>query len=59
MNAERTLIGPEGTETIVSMHEAIEAGYSFVWKSNKVLIMPKNGKVLPLEVHNGKPALPN
>ena len=22
-----TIIGPEGTETIVSMHEAVEAGY--------------------------------
>ena len=59
MNTYGTIIGPEGTETIVSMHEAIEAGYSFVWKSKEELIMSKSGKVLPVEVHNGTPVLPN
>ena len=29
MNPEGTIIGPEGTETIVAVHEAIEVGYSF------------------------------
>ena len=59
MNTYGTIIGPEGTETIVSMHEAIAAGYSFVSKSKEELIMEKNGKVLPVEVHNGTPVLPN
>ena len=59
MNTYGTIIGPEGTETIVSIHEAVEAGYSFVWKSKEELIMEKNGKVLPVEVHNGSPVLPN
>ena len=53
MNPEGTIIGPEGTETIVSVHEAIAAGYSFYWKTKDEVIMSKNGKVLPVEVHNG------
>ena len=44
MNTHGTIIGPEGTETIVSTHEAIAAGYSFVWKSKEELIVSKNGK---------------
>ena len=59
MNRYGTIIGPEGTETIVSMHEAIEAGYSFAWKSKDELIMSKNRERSPVEVHNGIPALPN
>ena len=58
MNMYGTIIGPEGTETIVSTHEAIAPGYSLVWKSKEELIMSKNGKILPVEVHNGTPALP-
>ena len=30
MNPEGTIIGPEGTETIVSVHEAVEIAYSFL-----------------------------
>ena len=59
MNTYGTIIEPEGTETIVSMHEAVEAGYSFVWESKEELIMEKNGKVLPVEGHDGIPVLPN
>ena len=59
MNRYGTIVGPEGTETIVSMHEAIEAGYSFAWKSKDELIMSKDGESLPVEVHNGTPVLPN
>jgi hypothetical protein len=59
MNAGGTIVGPEGTETIVSVHEAIAAGYSFVWKTKDEVTMSKNGKVLPVEVHNGTPVLPN
>ena len=59
MNAYGSIVGPEGTETIVSMRKAIEAGYSFVWRSKEELIMSKNGKVLPVEVHHRIPVLPN
>ena len=46
MNAEETVIGPEGTETIVSVHEAIAAGYSFICKTKDEVIMSKNGRAL-------------
>ena len=58
VNRYGTIIGPEGTETIVSTHEAVSAGYSVVWKSKDELIMSQNGEKLPVEVHNGTPALP-
>ena len=58
MNPEGTIIGPEGTETIVAVHEAIELGYSFYWKAKDEAIMTKNGKRLPVEVQNGTPVLP-
>ena len=59
MNPEGTIIGPEGTETIVSVHEAIAAGWEFCWKTKDVVIMAKNGETLPVEVINGTPVLPN
>jgi len=59
MNPEGTIIGPEGTETIVSVHEAIAAGWEFCWKTKDEVIMTKNGKTLPVEVINGTPVLPN
>ena len=59
MNPERTIIGPEGTETIVAVHEAVEVGYSFYWKTKDEVIMERNGKVLPVEVHSGTPVLPD
>ena len=59
MNRFGTIIGPEGTETIVSMHEAVEAGYETQWKSKEEPVMTKNRVKLPVEVHNGTPVLPN
>ena len=59
MNPEGTIIGPEGTETIVSVHEAIAVGYKFYWETKDEVIMSKNGKRLPVEVQNGTPVLPN
>jgi hypothetical protein len=60
MNCFGTIIGPEGTETIVSMHELIEAGYSRVWQTKtEVVLQKKEGIALPVEVHNGTPVLPN
>ena len=50
MNTYGTIIGPEGTETIVSTHEAVKAGYDVTWKSEKELIVTKNGMKLPVEV---------
>ena len=60
MSCFGTIIGPEGTETIVSMHELIEAGYSLVWQTKtEVVLQKKGGTALPVEVHNGTPVLPN
>ena len=53
MNRYGAIIGPEGTKTFVSMHEAVEASYSVVWKSKDELIMSKNGEKLTVEVHKG------
>jgi hypothetical protein len=58
MNPEGTIIGPEGTETIVAVHEAVEIGYSFIWKTTDEVIMSRNGEVLPVEVQHGTPVLP-
>ena len=59
MNPEGTIIGPEGTKTIVAVHEAIEVGYSFHWKTADEVIMSRNGEVLPGEVQHGTPVLPD
>jgi hypothetical protein len=59
MNPEGTIIGPEGTETIVAVHEAVEVGYSFIWNTPDEVIMSRNGEVLPVEVHHGTPVLPD
>jgi hypothetical protein len=59
MNPEGTIIGPEGTETIVAVHEAIEVGYSFIWNTPDEVIMSRNGEVLPVEVQHGTPVLPD
>jgi hypothetical protein len=59
MNPEGTIIGPEGTETIVAVHEAVEVGYSFIWNTPEEVIMSRNGEVLPVEVQHGTPVLPD
>ena len=35
MNPEGTILGPEGTETIVAVHETVEIGYSFSLEDNR------------------------
>ena len=39
MNAGGTIVGPESTETTVSVHEATAAGYSFILKTKDEAIM--------------------
>jgi hypothetical protein len=59
INPEGTIIGPEGAETIIAVHEAVEAGYSFIWNTPEEVIMSRSGEVLPVEVQHGTPVLPD
>ena len=38
INPEGTIIGPEGTETIVSMNELVKVGYQVPWKKGQLVI---------------------
>ena len=58
MNREGTIIGPKGTETIVSTHEVVRAGYVVDWKKGQ-LVVSKKDVVLPVEIRSGTPVLPN
>ena len=58
MNKQGTIIGPEGTETIVSMSEAVKAGYKVEWKKED-LIGSKAAFILSVKIRNGTPVLPN
>ena len=57
MNPERTIIGPEGAETIASMNELVKAGYEVDWKKGN-LVVAKGDIILPVEVRSGTPVLP-
>ena len=52
MSPYGAIIGPERTETIVSMYELVKAGYEVTWKK-KEMIVTKDGQRLPIEVKNG------
>ena len=50
MNKRGTIIGPEGTETIISMSEAVKAGYNVQWTEGK-LEVSKEGMKLPVHIN--------
>ena len=58
MNREGTIIGPKGTETIVSTHEVVRAGYVVDWRKGQ-LVVSKRDVVLPVEIRSGTPILPD
>ena len=43
INRFGTIVGPEGTETIVTLSEAIEAGYEVVRKTKEECVITKDG----------------
>jgi flagellar motility protein MotE (MotC chaperone) len=54
-----TILGPKGTESILSMNLLVEElGYCFSWKEGK-LEVSKDGESLPVEIKGGTPSLPN
>jgi hypothetical protein len=54
-----TILGPKGTESILSMNLLVEElGYSINWKEGN-LEVSKDGEVLPVELKGGTPSLPN
>ena len=58
MNKRGTIIGPEGTETIVCMNDLAMAGWKVSW-TEEVIEISKGNIVLPIEFRNGQPVLPN
>ena len=58
MNRQETIIGPEGTESIVSVRELVKAGYDVDWKKGQ-LVASKKDLTLPVEIRSGTPVLPN
>ena len=54
MNREGTIIGPKGTETIVSMCEVVHAGYVVDWTKGQ-LVVSKKDVILPVEIRRGTP----
>ena len=54
-----TILGPKGTETIVSMNLLVEElGYEVTWTEGRLKVT-KGDEELPVEVMNGTPMLPN
>ena len=59
MNKEGTILGPKGTETIVSMSALIEElGYKVEWEEGACQVT-KGEETLPVEIKSGTPMLPN
>ena len=52
LNKKGTIIGPEGTETIVW------AGWKLDW-TEEGLVISKGDAILPIEIRSGQPVLPN
>ena len=46
-NKQGTIVGPEGTETIISMSEVVKASYKVEWKKEE-LIVSKREITLPV-----------
>jgi len=63
INREGTILGPKGTESIVSMNLLVkELQYEVQWTEGSLKVSKGEGKdeeVLPVEVVNGTPMLPN
>ena len=58
MNKRGTIIGPEGTETIVCVNDLAKAGWKGNWTKDGIEIS-KGNIVLPIELRSGQPVLPN
>ena len=58
MTRRGTIVGPRGTETILSMHEVTAAGYKVQWNEESVEVSKGNRK-LPVTLKEGTPILPN
>ena len=58
MTKSGTIVGPKGTETIISTHEAIAAGCNVQWKEEGVEVS-KEDIILPVQIKGGTPVLPN
>ena len=57
INPEGAVIGPKGTETIVSTHKLVKVGYQVSWKKSQ-LFTKKGEAVLQVEIKSG-PVSPN
>ena len=56
INQSGTVIGPKGTESIISMNEVIKIGYE-VKSTKDEVIVSKGGKILPIHVKDGAPIM--
>ena len=57
MTRQGTIVGPKGTETIVSMNELVKIGWKVVWVGDKVDITKGRTK-LPATIEGNTPVLP-
>ena len=57
MTRQGTIVGPKGTETIVSMNELAKIGWKVVWIGDKVDITKGRTK-LPVTIKGNTPVLP-
>lgn len=58
INKRGTIACPEETETIVSMSEAVNAGYKVEWEGEKLTVSKGDVKLL-VKIKHGTPILPN
>jgi hypothetical protein len=58
LNATGTIIGPEGTETIVCVSDLVMAGWKVDW-TEEGLVISKGDTKLPIEIRSGQSVLPN
>jgi hypothetical protein len=57
INKEGTILGPKGTETIVSMSALVEVGFEVSWKSGNIEIKRGEDEISEAQMVNGLPAL--
>jgi hypothetical protein len=61
MNKSGTIIGPKGTETIISMSELVKIGYDIQWNKGDIgskAVVSKKGKTLPIHIKDATPTMP-
>ena len=58
VNEGGIIVCPEETKTIVSVSEAVNAGYKVGWKDKELIVSKRDVKFL-VKVKNGTPVLPN